>query len=57
MGKNTPYVVKLEIYVLNAISMLIDQGLTIEEIIRELGISKDFADHFELIKTYQGGKE
>jgi phosphotransacetylase len=53
MGRNTPYVVKVEIMLLNAISVLVDQGFTIEEVISELGIDKDFADHFELIKTYK----
>jgi hypothetical protein len=55
MGRNTPYVVKVEIMLLNAISVLVDQGFTIEEVIMELGIDKDFADHFELIKTYNKG--
>jgi Ser/Thr protein kinase RdoA (MazF antagonist) len=53
MGKNTPYVVELEIYVLNAIDFILNQGYSIEEIIGELGLKEDFVKHFELIKTYK----
>jgi hypothetical protein len=58
MGKNTPYVVELEIYVLNAIDFILNQGYSIQEIIGELGLKEDFVKHFELIKTYgKGAKE
>ena len=53
MGKNTPYVVELEIYVLNAIDFILNQGYSIQEIIGELGLKEDFVKHFELLKTYK----
>jgi len=56
MGVNRPHVVKLEIILLNAINVLIDQGLTIEEIIRELGIPSDIVNQFDLINAYKGGE-
>ena len=56
MGSNRPYIVKLEIIMLNAITILLDQGLTIEEIIQELGISSDIVNKFDLINAYKGGE-
>jgi hypothetical protein len=53
MGSNRPYIVKLEIIMLNAINVLIDQGLTIEEIIRELGIPDSIVNQFDLINAYK----
>lgn len=53
MGQHTPHVVKLEILLLNAVSLLIDQGFTIEEIIRELGIPASIVNQFDLINTYK----
>jgi hypothetical protein len=57
MGVNRPHVVKLEIIMLNAINVLIDQGLTIEEIIRELGIPDSIVNQFDLIVAYKVIKE
>jgi hypothetical protein len=53
MGSNRPHVVKLEIIMLNAINVLIDQGFTIEEIIRELGIPDSIVNQFDLIVAYK----
>jgi hypothetical protein len=54
---NRPYVVSLEISILNAIDFLINNNYSIDRIISELHLSSDFVKHFELLKTYENFRE